>query len=45
MSTRAIQFLVSRPQEAAHNAVVACLLNEDFEYQPTGLLDKTHIRF
>ena len=29
----------------AHSAVVACLLNEDFEYQPWGLLDKTHIRF
>ena len=29
----------------AHNAIVACLLVEDFEYQPLGLLDKTHIRF
>ncbi len=29
----------------AHSAVVACLLIEDFEYQPWGLLDRTHIRF
>lgn len=36
--------VVSLPH-IAHNAVVACLLNEDFEYQPWGLLDKTHIRF
>ena len=28
-----------------HNAIVACLLSGDFEYQPWGLLDKTHIRF
>jgi 2-polyprenyl-3-methyl-5-hydroxy-6-metoxy-1,4-benzoquinol methylase len=28
-----------------HNAVIACLLAGDFEYQPWGLLDKTHIRF
>jgi len=28
-----------------HNAVIACLLTGDFEYQPWGLLDKTHIRF
>ncbi|MEJ1365050.1 MAG: class I SAM-dependent methyltransferase [Candidatus Sedimenticola sp. (ex Thyasira tokunagai)] len=28
-----------------HNAIVACLLTGDFEYQPWGLLDKTHIRF
>jgi 2-polyprenyl-3-methyl-5-hydroxy-6-metoxy-1,4-benzoquinol methylase len=36
--------VISLPH-VAHNAVVACLLNEDFEYQPWGLLDKTHIRF
>lgn len=36
--------VVSLPH-VAHNAIVACLLNEDFEYQPWGLLDKTHIRF
>lgn len=28
-----------------HNAIVSCLLNGNFEYQPWGLLDKTHIRF
>ncbi len=36
--------VVSLPH-IGHNAVVACLLNEDFEYQPWGLLDRTHIRF
>jgi len=36
--------VVSLPH-VAHNAVVACLLNEDFAYQPWGLLDNTHIRF
>ncbi|HEX7888492.1 MAG TPA: class I SAM-dependent methyltransferase [Ramlibacter sp.] len=28
-----------------HNAAIACLLAGNFEYQPWGLLDKTHIRF
>jgi SAM-dependent methyltransferase len=28
-----------------HAAVVACLLDENFEYRPWGLLDRTHIRF
>jgi 2-polyprenyl-3-methyl-5-hydroxy-6-metoxy-1,4-benzoquinol methylase len=36
--------VISLPH-AAHNAVVSCLLAENFEYQPWGLLDKTHIRF
>ncbi len=36
--------VISLPH-VAHNAVVACLLTEDFAYQPWGLLDKTHIRF
>lgn len=36
--------VVSLPH-VGHNAVVACLLNEDFAYQPWGLLDNTHIRF
>lgn len=36
--------IVSLPH-VAHNAVVACLLNEDFAYQSWGLLDSTHIRF
>lgn len=28
-----------------HASVAACLVDEDFEYRPWGLLDKTHIRF
>ncbi len=28
-----------------HAAVAACLIDEDFEYRPVGLLDRTHIRF
>lgn len=28
-----------------HASVAACLLDEDFEYWPWGLLDRTHIRF
>ncbi len=28
-----------------HNAVIACLLQEDMRYQDWGLLDKSHIRF
>jgi 2-polyprenyl-3-methyl-5-hydroxy-6-metoxy-1,4-benzoquinol methylase len=28
-----------------HNAIIASLLDGDFNYQPWGLLDKTHIRF
>lgn len=28
-----------------HAAVAACLFDEDFEYRPWGLLDRTHIRF
>ncbi len=28
-----------------HAAVAACLIDEDFEYRPWGLLDRTHIRF
>lgn len=36
--------VISLPH-VAHNALVSCLLAEDFEYQPWGLLDRTHIRF
>ncbi len=36
--------VVSLPH-IGHNAVIACILQEDFEYQDWGLLDKTHIRF
>jgi 2-polyprenyl-3-methyl-5-hydroxy-6-metoxy-1,4-benzoquinol methylase len=28
-----------------HAVVAACLIDEDFEYRPWGLLDQTHIRF
>lgn len=38
------QVIISLPH-VAHSSVLACLLNEDFAYQPWGLLDSTHIRF
>lgn len=37
--------LVLSLPHAAHNALIASLLNADFSYRPWGLLDKTHIRF
>ncbi|KFB74470.1 MAG: class I SAM-dependent methyltransferase [Candidatus Accumulibacter phosphatis] len=36
--------VVSLPH-AAHCAIVACLIEGDFEYRDWGLLDRTHIRF
>jgi len=36
--------VVSLPH-VGHSGVIACLLGGDLEYQPWGLLDKTHIRF
>lgn len=36
--------IVSLPH-VGHAALVACLLDEDFEYRDWGLLDRTHIRF
>ena len=36
--------IVSLPH-VGHNAVLACILDQDFEYQDWGLLDRTHIRF
>lgn len=36
--------LLSIPH-VGHAAIGACLVDEDFEYRPWGLLDKTHIRF
>ena len=36
--------VISLPH-AGHNAVIGCLIAGDLEYQPWGLLDKTHIRF
>ncbi len=38
------QIVLSIPH-AGHNAIVASLLSGKFEYQPWGLLDRTHIRF
>ncbi|MBA2337587.1 MAG: methyltransferase domain-containing protein [Acidimicrobiia bacterium] len=38
-------FLVVSIPNAAHQAVVAELLTGHFTYHPTGLLDRTHIRF
>ncbi len=36
--------VVSLPH-ASHAAIIACLLNNDFDYREWGLLDRTHIRF
>lgn len=36
--------VVSLPH-VGHSAIVACLMEEDFEYRDWGLLDRTHIRF
>ncbi|MFK5948611.1 MAG: class I SAM-dependent methyltransferase [Methylococcales bacterium] len=36
--------VISLPH-VGHSAVVACLLDEDFDYRDWGLLDRTHIRF
>lgn len=36
--------LVSIPN-IAHNSIIIDLINDEFKYLPTGLLDNTHIRF
>jgi 2-polyprenyl-3-methyl-5-hydroxy-6-metoxy-1,4-benzoquinol methylase len=36
--------IVSLPH-VGHNSIYACLLENDFAYSDSGLLDKTHIRF
>jgi 2-polyprenyl-3-methyl-5-hydroxy-6-metoxy-1,4-benzoquinol methylase len=36
--------VISLPH-AGHNAVIASLLDADFEYRRIGLLDRTHVRF
>lgn len=36
--------VISLPH-VAHSAILASLLHERFDYQPWGLLDRTHIRF
>lgn len=38
-------YLVVSIPNVAHEAVLACLAANDFPYQPTGLLDRTHLRF
>jgi 2-polyprenyl-3-methyl-5-hydroxy-6-metoxy-1,4-benzoquinol methylase len=38
-------YLVCSIPHAGHNAIIASLLDENFEYGKHGLLDKTHIRF
>jgi len=38
------EVVVSVPH-ASHLAIIACLLDEDFQYRDWGLLDRTHIRF
>ena len=38
-------YIVISLPHVGHNAIIACLLNEDFEYRDWGLLDRTHIRF
>ncbi len=38
-------YIILSLPHVGHNAVIACLLNEDFDYHDWGLLDRTHIRF
>lgn len=38
-------YIVISLPHVAHNAIIACLLSEDFQYRDWGLLDRTHIRF
>lgn len=38
-------FLIISLPHVGHNAVLASILDSDFEYRDCGLLDKTHIRF
>lgn len=38
-------YLVISLPNVGHAAVMSCLINGDFEYRDTGLLDRTHIRF
>ena len=36
--------VISLPH-AGYNGMLACLLNDDFQYRESGLMDRTHIRF
>ena len=38
------KILVSIPN-ASHNSVIIELFNDEFEYNPTGILDNTHLKF
>lgn len=38
-------YLVASIPHVGHSVIHACLLQEDFEYSDSGLLDRTHIRF
>lgn len=38
-------YIVLSIPNVAHNGVIAELLNEDFRYRETGLLDSSHLRF
>jgi 2-polyprenyl-3-methyl-5-hydroxy-6-metoxy-1,4-benzoquinol methylase len=38
-------YIVISLPHVGHSVISACLLDEDFEYGDSGLLDKTHIRF
>lgn len=38
-------YMVISIPHVGHSVIHACLLDEDFEYNDFGLLDKTHIRF
>jgi len=38
-------FLIISLPHACHAAVVACLIDGDFQYRDWGLLDRTHVRF
>lgn len=40
-----VGYMVISIPHAGHSVIHACLLDEDFDYQESGLLDKTHIRF
>ena len=37
--------IVASLPHVGHSAILACLLDEDFNYRDWGLLDRTHIRF
>jgi 2-polyprenyl-3-methyl-5-hydroxy-6-metoxy-1,4-benzoquinol methylase len=38
-------YMVISLPHVGHSVIHACLLDEDFDYSDTGLLDRTHIRF